>query len=89
MTAVTIKPRPARSANWFRDRRKQLGLPREAIAAKLGVTVATVSNWERSQSYPLPTKAADLCKAYRVELPKLALQLVLLAIAVEDQRSAA
>lgn len=44
----------------IRERRKVAGLNLVQIAAKLGVSIATVSRWERGESSPLPDQVAAL-----------------------------
>ncbi|BCW96106.1 MAG: helix-turn-helix transcriptional regulator [Fimbriimonadales bacterium] len=43
--------------------RERRGWTQERVALHLGVTVSTVSRWERSESWPSPEQLARLCEA--------------------------
>ncbi|RKH43184.1 helix-turn-helix domain-containing protein [Corallococcus sp. AB050B] len=45
---------------WIRDRRKVLGLTQQALAAKIGVSALTVSNWETGRTCPSKQRIAQM-----------------------------
>lgn len=52
--------------------RKRSGLSQQEVAAAIGVTRQTISNWELGQGSPALDKAAELAGLYRVSLDDLA-----------------
>lgn len=52
--------------------RKRSGLSQQEVAAAIGVTRQTVSNWELGQGSPALDKAAELARLYGVSLDDLA-----------------
>lgn len=45
---------------WIRERRKALGLTQQALAAKIGVSALTVSNWETGRTRPSTLRIAHM-----------------------------
>lgn len=52
--------------------RKRSGLSQQEVAAAIGVTRQTISNWELGQGSPALDKAAELARLYGVSLDDLA-----------------
>lgn len=52
--------------------RKRSGLSQQEVAAAIGVTRQTISNWELGQGSPALDKAAELARLYEVSLDDLA-----------------
>lgn len=52
--------------------RKRVGMSQQEVAAAIGVTRQTISNWELGQGSPALDKAAELARLYGVTLDDLA-----------------
>lgn len=52
--------------------RKRAGMSQQEVAAAIGVTRQTISNWELGQGSPALDKAAELARLYGVSLDDLA-----------------
>ena len=52
--------------------RKRAGMSQQEVAAAIGVTRQTISNWELGQGSPALDKAAELARLYGVTLDDLA-----------------
>ena len=51
--------------------RVNAGYTQLGAGKKLGVSKETISNWERSKSYPPMDKLMDICNLYKVKLDDL------------------
>lgn len=54
------------------DAREKQGIRQADMAAKLGVTQATISNWESKSTLPSPKKWQAIADAYGISFRKLA-----------------
>ena len=52
----------------IRDYRKRMGLTQEQLAERLGITLGTVSKWERGSSEPDLSYIMDLADLFRVSV---------------------
>lgn len=51
----------------LREARKQAGLTQQALADKVGVTINSISNYEKGASFPLPYILYDLADVLQVD----------------------
>ena len=67
----------AKKVNFFRTRREELGLTQRAIAESLGITGATVANWERGDTRPAFERETieRLATVYRVPIDRIVREL--------------
>ena len=50
--------------------RRRAGMSQQEVAAAIGVSRQTVSNWEQNQGAPALDKAAELARLYGVSEPQ-------------------
>lgn len=62
--------------NFFLDRRIALDLTQREIATPLEITPAAVSAWERDQSPPELSRAAELAAVYKVTQERIEKEIV-------------
>jgi transcriptional regulator with XRE-family HTH domain len=61
-----------RVPNLLRDARERLGKTQGQVAEEVGVTQATVSNWESGEATPRPSKWSRISEVYGVSFKRLA-----------------
>ena len=60
-----------RLAENIRSYRKHLGLSQEQLAERLGITLGTISKWERGVCLPDANNIAKLCKLFDISYNEL------------------
>ena len=58
----------------LRAARKKAGLTQQALADKVGISLVSVSNYEKGASYPLPYILYDMADALHVDPLELLLE---------------